>query len=697
MIQNIEQGSGFRGLVRYLFEDGKKAKLLGGTLSGRDPKELAQEAAVVRKLNKRANKVISHISLSLPPGERLTDEQWSEIAYEYIRRMGYDNCAWMAVRHCDTEHDHIHLGVIRIDMTDGKVVKNSWDYKRGEAIVRELEKEYGLSSPKPQKVSRRMTRNEINATLRTGEVSHRQRIAEAVDEALKTPCTLPEFIDRLAAAGVGVKLNMARTGRISGISFDLEGHVFKGSKIGKSYTWGRLQKRGVSYEENRDRTQVEQRQNSRNAQVGSDRNRSAGASAGGRDSDSRGHGAGARGSQKRDQGAQETGEAIGKQAGRAGIFGRKGERNRETESHYQVNPVRDLRCNADCWSNAVSSVGALATGIVETGRQSVQRTALSAATAAKIYAWRRQHEALQAPYYRITLTSRREHLKTFNLGKGRGADGSEKFYTSAEVESLIAYLSAQNIKGYDIYITPINPDFHYMVLDDTTSEKVRAAERKYGTPCLVQESSPNNVQAVFKVRRDARFKHEQQLANKVVQMMNKEFGDPNFSGVVHPFRIAGFSNKKLGKRNFFTRIKSARHVVSDILSDMLESLRAEELKQERHKEQQRTIQKLRVMSVQVGGGNDAWSAEKRRQLKFAESQVSKGIWQVVDESAVDYRTAKSLLEAGYSAEDVKAMMAQDAELAQRHPYTQDYISRTVSRADADRQAERSRSSKGMGM
>ena len=694
MIQNIEKGKSFTGLAKYLL--GKKdAARLGGTLHAETISDLSREVGAIRKLNKDAEKVIVHTSLSLPPGETLTDEQWLEVAEKYVERMGYGRCAWMAVRHHDTEHDHIHIGIVRIDMADGKAVKDSWDYKRGEAIVRELEKEYGLKPVQEVAVSRRMNRNEVNAMVRTGEPSHRQRIAEAIDAALETPCTLPKFIDRLAAAGVGVQVNMASTGRISGISFNLDGHVFKGSKIGKSYTWGRLKKRGVSYEQDRDRAQVEQRQNQRDAQAGKERHRSPGSDQRGSRDHSRGHGAD---TQERQVNNKSPATRAERHSGQNNAFsrsdretGRQSKRDRAPEPQHQSNTARNLRRDADKWSDAVAGVAAVAGADAVAGNASVQRSAqVSAATAAKIGAWRRQHEALQAPHYRITLTSRRDNLKTFNFGKGRGENGGEKFYTADEVERLIPYLSARNIKGYDIYITPIDPAHHYMVLDDSTDAKIRAARQKYGEPCLIQESSAGNRQAIFKVRRDASFAKEQQIANKIVQRMNQEYGDPAFSGVIHPFRMAGFSNKKSGKGNAFTKIVEAWHTVSDKLSDMLSKMRHDYMTERQQRQRERTIQQIRNVGAAVVG-DDAWSREKRRQAALAERLVAEGKYPDFDPSAVDYRAARSLLDAGHRIEDVKDMMAQDAELTQRHPYIGDYIDRTVARAEADRQAERSHS------
>ena len=41
---------------------------------------------------------------------------------------------------------------------------------------------------------------------------------------------------------------------------------------------------------------------------------------------------------------------------------------------------------------------------------------------------------------------------------------------------------------------------------------------------------------------------ENTLANAMVEKLNKDYGDPKFTGVSHPFRMAGFSNKKENKK-----------------------------------------------------------------------------------------------------------------------------------------------------
>jgi len=198
---------------------------------------------------------------------------------------------------------------------------------------------------------------------------------------------------------------------------------------------------------------------------------------------------------------------------------------------------------------------------------------VSQALKAKIAAWRRQHAALNSPAYRITLKSRRDGLQSFNHGKGR-AEGQERFYSADDVEQRLAYLSRQNAKGYDIYITPIDSGHHYLVVDDMHGDALQRLRAAGYQPALVQESSADNQQAVLKISRREDNRSEQSAANALVVELNREYGDPNFSGVVHPFRTAGFANKKPGRGNAFTKILEATGILCPRAVSRLEEIRS---------------------------------------------------------------------------------------------------------------------------
>ncbi|WP_225396216.1 relaxase/mobilization nuclease domain-containing protein, partial [Escherichia coli] len=56
-------------------------------------------------------KPVFHAFLSLPKNEHLTDQQWEEIAKDYLKEMNIDieKHQYICVRHNDTDKEHIHI------------------------------------------------------------------------------------------------------------------------------------------------------------------------------------------------------------------------------------------------------------------------------------------------------------------------------------------------------------------------------------------------------------------------------------------------------------------------------------------------------------------------------------------------------------------------------------------------------------
>ncbi len=258
MIGKQIKGKSFRGVLNYLF--GKEgAKQIGGNMEGRNPRELAAEFRFSRQLNPKVSRAVYHASLSLPHKESLDDETWHEIAQKYLQEMGFDMNQYMVVRHVDREHDHAHIVASRIRL-DGSTVSDSWDYRRSEAVIRKLEQEYNLQSVQPswEKDSRSPTTGERRQLARTGEESVRVRLQRSLDQATRDHPTMPELIERSQQQGVNVRVGYTRTGKVKGISYQLDGVAFSGTHLGKAYTFPGLQKhRGVNYSPKRDDKRIQ--------------------------------------------------------------------------------------------------------------------------------------------------------------------------------------------------------------------------------------------------------------------------------------------------------------------------------------------------------------------------------------------------------------------------------------------------------
>lgn len=247
MKAKVVRGRGFKGVCGYVV-DREHSEAICGPLLGRSARALACEFSAVRHLRPEVAKPVWHTSLSLPPGETLSRERWAAVAEDFMRGMGFDDRhAWTAWRHGDKEHEHIHIIACRV-ACDGSLWAGKHDVMQAISLTSELEAKHGLQAtkqfpPKTQNQKRSVNKGEIEQALRMGEQPVRLQLQEAIDSALAGCPTLLGFIQRLEVAGVSVRLNQASTGRISGISFECGGVAFKGSQLGKAYSFSQLSKK----------------------------------------------------------------------------------------------------------------------------------------------------------------------------------------------------------------------------------------------------------------------------------------------------------------------------------------------------------------------------------------------------------------------------------------------------------------------
>lgn len=257
MKAKVGRGDGFRGVLDYALGKQKRPEVIGGTIAGLNARELAAEFGMVRKLRPDAKRPVWHCSLSLPPGDHLTGEKWDAVVSDFMKEMGFsESTPYIAVRHRDTDKDHVHIVASRINLS-GELWHGKWEARRAIEATQKLEKEHGLTLTAglddAKKDRKQLKKGEIEMGLRTGEQPPKLKLQNIIDEALKAgDLTAVQFAETLELSGVQVRANLASTGRFNGFSYEVDGVAFKGSSLGKSYSWGQLQKRGVSYEQARD-------------------------------------------------------------------------------------------------------------------------------------------------------------------------------------------------------------------------------------------------------------------------------------------------------------------------------------------------------------------------------------------------------------------------------------------------------------
>jgi len=272
----------FRSTLKYVLGK-EKAKLLDSNMGGKTPTQLAKEFGAARRLRPNLKRACGHIVLSVPHRdtnnpkgeyhEHLTDDQYIDIAHRWLKEMkflgdGLHSSQYAIARHHDTDHEHIHIIASRIRM-DGTVVPDSWDYRRSEVVVRQLEKEFGLE-PTPcsservaekvkekgieTKESDRRAPTQRQTHHESGKPTVKQRLADIIDKTSADHPSMTQLIGRLQRQGVKVHPTFSTKGLFrEAIAFELDGVKVAGNKLGSAYSFPGLQKkRGVSYECDRD-------------------------------------------------------------------------------------------------------------------------------------------------------------------------------------------------------------------------------------------------------------------------------------------------------------------------------------------------------------------------------------------------------------------------------------------------------------
>lgn len=93
--------------------------------------------------NKRTEKPVLHISLNPDPRDKVSDENFKQIAKEYMDLMGYGDQPYVVFKHTDIERTHIHIVSTCVDR-NGKKISDTYEKLRSMDACRKLEQQYQL-------------------------------------------------------------------------------------------------------------------------------------------------------------------------------------------------------------------------------------------------------------------------------------------------------------------------------------------------------------------------------------------------------------------------------------------------------------------------------------------------------------------------------------------------------------------------
>tara|TARA_R110000765_G_scaffold295818_3_gene390988 strand:- start:16692 stop:17738 length:1047 start_codon:yes stop_codon:yes gene_type:complete len=257
MIAKQIKGKDFYGVLAYnekKVEQGMGCVLDTNITYGKTV-DMTQEFNIIRQLRPRLGKAVYHVSLNLPYEDSLSDKQFTSLGMDYLKGMGFDDNQFIMYRHQDQEHEHIHIIANRVKFS-GELVSDSKDYERSERLVRKLELNYSLSQLEDNKLKGKatITQKEIQKVFRTGNPPLKLTLHYHLENTISNSKNTTEFISELNAKNISPKFNVSKsTGRVTGISFRYKEIIYKGSSLGRQYSWNNIIKR-IDYEQVRDRT-----------------------------------------------------------------------------------------------------------------------------------------------------------------------------------------------------------------------------------------------------------------------------------------------------------------------------------------------------------------------------------------------------------------------------------------------------------
>lgn len=235
MIAKIVKGSSFRGVVNYILDKKKDAKILVcDGLFAEDKDIIAMSFEAQSKMNPRVMKPVGHISLAFSKEDehRLTDRVMAGIALEYLKNMGIVDTQILIVRHFDKEHPHVHIAFNRI-ANDDRTITDSNERIRNARICKELTRKYGFYFANGKEQVKHHLLKEPDKTK------------YGLYSILKSEVSRCGNWNMLAAnlkkQGVDMRFKYkGKSDEVQGVVFTMNGYSFSGSKIDRRFSFSKI-------------------------------------------------------------------------------------------------------------------------------------------------------------------------------------------------------------------------------------------------------------------------------------------------------------------------------------------------------------------------------------------------------------------------------------------------------------------------
>ena len=524
------------------------------------------EMIVLARESAHSNMPVQHWMFSWQESEQPTREQVEELVDVFLERMGLAGHQTVYGMHYDTDNYHLHIAVNRMNPESGKVVQphRGFDIREAHKIVAFIEHKQGWASEENSmytvlengELARRRTAREIKpkqAALdfehATGEKSAQRIAQERGHDLIKNARSWAELHEKLA--GVGLRFEKKGSGAIIFVGEK----AVKASSVDRAFSMGKLCKRLGEFEEGAypedlgkitpepvSHVNLEEWKAYQQEFAGTpEKTGTAGNAELARMKERH------RFEQKR--GLSRLGKyglpvlniarhCLMVQQREERLFLRSGRKKARGGKPRFENWLRakGLEKEAERWRYRAAR---------EEKRHApppVKRSERGMEVMRELMDFRKYAAAVNADRYRVTCIKMEEDggKKTFILDK---KGGMTRGFSPNELEVHMSEMLRFQRRGENLYYTPLSDDRHHILIDDMTRDSLKKLQEDGFRPAVILESSPGNFQCLLTIPRLGT-EFDRDVGNRITERLNREYGDKNLCGCIHPHRAPGFENRK---------------------------------------------------------------------------------------------------------------------------------------------------------
>lgn len=266
MIPVIYRKSDYLKTLKYVLNK-EDAKVIDSNLAGNKVSEFNKQFLATKDIKPELKNPCAHLILSIANNknkrESLNDAQWISVARRYLQELKYlpeeqqggVPSQYVAVRHHDREHEHLHIIASQIRF-DGTKVSDSFDYFKAQTATRLIAHEMGLEvTPTSSKavsnklkteygidadVSDNRSKNIRQINRKGNEPSAKDIIKNTVFDAIAKSDNVTEFLKNIESKKVYAIARLGKNQEILGFAYTHKGVTMAANQVSKKLSWGKF-------------------------------------------------------------------------------------------------------------------------------------------------------------------------------------------------------------------------------------------------------------------------------------------------------------------------------------------------------------------------------------------------------------------------------------------------------------------------